>query len=113
MKLLSLTGRNIEKIIDRNNEKEMQKTLSSIEKQKDDIEDLTFQVQAAMFNELDEITEDEVGEYGESITIRLTTYNEYVERLQEKLDILKKEEAGRVRTLFEEKENKRAQLRYE
>ena len=74
----------------------MQNTLRSIEKQMDDIEDLKFQVQAAMFNELDEITEDEVGEYSESITIRLSTYNEYVERLQEKLEILKKEEASQA-----------------
>ena len=113
IKLLSLSGKSVEKVLDRNKEKELQKTLNIIESQRDEIDRLKLQVQATMFAEREDITEEEVSEYSESIDVRLEIYGVHLENIQAKLDLLKKEEVARARNEFEEEEQIRAQRRYE
>ena len=111
IKMLSLSCRGVDKVISRNKVRDLEKTLRTLEEQKEEAESLKIRVQTLMFNE--NMEEEEVSLYGEVIDSRLEAFNDKMEELQAVLDVLKEEEVMRARRKFEEQEQARIQLRYE
>ena len=109
LKMLSLNSKNVEKVIQKNKERDIEKALRMF--RIDEAENLKISVQTLMFDEKKE--EDVVREYGEEIDTKIDAYSEEIDRLQSVLDKLKREEVCCAKKKFEEEEQVRVQLRYE
>ena len=87
IKMLSLNCKSVAKVISRNKERELEKTLRTIEDQREEAESLKIRAQTLMFNE--EVQENEVSRYGEEIDWRLEPFDDKMEELQAILEDLK------------------------
>ena len=79
IKMLSLNCKSVAKVISRNKERELEKTLRTIEDQREEAESLKIRAQT-LINE--EVQENEVSRYGEEIDLRLEPFDDKMEELQ-------------------------------
>ena len=72
MKMISLTSKNIDKILIINKLREIEKSLKTLEHQKDEVEGLKIAAQTLMFNENKD--DDVVFQYGEEVDIKIRSF---------------------------------------
>lgn len=111
IKMLKLSEKAVPKMLARRKIKELERTLKSIEEQRDEAHRLKTNAQMLMFKE--EMSEEEVNAFGEQTDERLLKSEEQCDQLQITIEEIKQDEEQQAAAEREKEEQEKRNAKYE